>query len=673
MLRKFRSTADRKTARLRRAGRAVIESMEQRCLLSAAADTTVAQPAAVVSASQASASGYTPGEIQQAYGFNAAAFTSTQTYYAQTAGSSVLTWVDNSSATANQSVAGTGAGQTIAIVEAYKDPTIAADLHHFDKAYGLPDTSLVQMNQTGGSKLPAADAGWAQETALDVEWAHAIAPGANIVLVEASSDHLNDLLAAVDTARHLQGVSVVSMSWGVGEFAGETSLDALFTTPDGHQPVTFVAASGDRAATTKTQWPASSPNVLSVGGASLTLQPASGGMAAELPWSGSVGGTSTIEPQPAYQAFYNGAASGRTTPDVVYNADPTPGYSVYDSTPIHGISGWRTVGGTSAGAPQWAALVAIANQGRELAGQSTLDGPTGTLPALAQFYAANPGSSPGTKKGAGAGNDLTDANGMPQAAKVIAALVQHAPADAATNGPVDHDEPARQVPANDAKTKARYFYLAPILKLATSPPMSSAPLDAARADLRKLFAGAMPLSAAIGSSSAIATLGDPGGQGTSDFAPAVASLGEFSLQHSPVSESAMAAALRALTALLAADPVAAPGAHGAQVQADDDSILPLAGHPILHIPRLNLAASLTQGLGAFINEFASLAPSSDEAAPDPDHMRAWGITVGVLAADAIVIGYAAHRRPNRRKNCVFVKGRFPASGAPAGAWGMQLG
>ncbi|MDB5301453.1 MAG: pcp 3, partial [Phycisphaerales bacterium] len=337
MPRDSRRTADHKTARLVRAGRAVIESMEQRCLLSATVSGMIAQPAAVVSLAQVTAPGYTPGDISQAYGFAMVSFLARP-------GPAIAT-----SAALSPTVAGTGAGQTIAIIEAYSDPTIAADLNHFDKQYGLSDTSLVQLNQAGGTKLPAVDAGWAQETALDVEWAHAIAPGAKIVLIEASSDRLDDLLAAVDTARHLADVSVISMSWGVGEFAGETSLDALFTTPNGHKPITFVAASGDRAVTSGTQWPASSPNVLSVGGSSLSLQPATGGLAAELPWSGSISGTSTVEPQPSFQASLNSGATGRTTPDVTYNADPQPGFSVYDSTPNGGNTGWRTLGGTSAG------------------------------------------------------------------------------------------------------------------------------------------------------------------------------------------------------------------------------------------------------------------------------------------------------------------------------------
>ena len=133
------------------------------------------------------------------------------------------------------------------------------------------------VNQTGGSKLPSTDSGWAGEISLDVEWAHAIAPGANILLVEASSADTTDLMAAVDYARHAAGVSVVSMSWGGSEFfswgggesQSQTTYDPYFTTPAGHQGVTFIASAGDSGSQSGVQWPASSTNVLSVGGTSL--------------------------------------------------------------------------------------------------------------------------------------------------------------------------------------------------------------------------------------------------------------------------------------------------------------------------------------------------------------------------------------------------------------------
>src|SRR5262249_27531431 len=120
-----------------------------------------------------------------------------------------------------------GAGQTIAIIDAFDDPTIQSDLLAFDQYYGLPPANLTVVNQTGGSSLPSPDTtgGWGVETALDVEWVHALAPGAKILLVEANSADTTDLFAAAKWAasQHATlGVSVVSMSFGAGEYSAET-------------------------------------------------------------------------------------------------------------------------------------------------------------------------------------------------------------------------------------------------------------------------------------------------------------------------------------------------------------------------------------------------------------------------------------------------------------------
>lgn len=316
-----------------------------------------------------------------------------------------------------------GTGQTIAIVAAYDHPTIAADLATFSARYGLPGpASFTKVSQTGDARdLPRVDAGWASEIALDVQWAHAIAPGADILLVEADSNSLVDMLAAVDYARSQPGVSVVSMSWGGPEFAYQENLDTYFTTPAGHTGVTFVAASGDSGA--GASWPAVSPNVLAVGGTTLTVT-SDGAIATETAWAGSGGGASAFTPRPEYQDAVTGSPT-RVTPDVAYNADPRTGFEVYDS--LNG--GWYTVGGTSAGAPQWAALVAIANQARELAGKAPLDGPSQTLYALYEaaqqsqslFFNDVTGGSNG--HAAGAGHDRVTGLGSPVADQVVAALV----------------------------------------------------------------------------------------------------------------------------------------------------------------------------------------------------------------------------------------------------------
>lgn len=182
------------------------------------------------------------------------------------------------------------------------------------------------VDSTGGGEL---------EESLDIEWEHAIAPGANIVLVEANSASMSNLMAAVKTAGSYSGVSVVSMSWGGSESSSETGYDSYFTTPG----VTYVGASGDNGA--PPIYPAVSPNVLAVGGTSLTLN-SSGGYGSETAWSGSGGGISAYEPLPSYQpgTYSNGSSTGTSTkrmnPDVAYDANPNTGFAVYDSTPDGG-------------------------------------------------------------------------------------------------------------------------------------------------------------------------------------------------------------------------------------------------------------------------------------------------------------------------------------------------
>src|SRR5206468_5353962 len=200
--------------------------------------------------------------------------------------------------------------------------------------FGLPDPpKFTQVNQRGGSLFTTVNPVWALETALDVEWAHAMAPRANILLVEADSANFNDLVTAINFARYQPGVVVVSMSWGSQEFSYESSYDAYFTAPAGHiggsgrvGGITFVASSGDSGA--GTSYPAVSPNVLAVGGTSLILAPG-GGYGSEKAWTGSGGGMSLYEGKPSYQVGL--AGSRRRTPDVALNGDPYTGYYIYDT------------------------------------------------------------------------------------------------------------------------------------------------------------------------------------------------------------------------------------------------------------------------------------------------------------------------------------------------------
>ena len=177
------------------------------------------------------------------------------------------------------SVKGTGAGQTIAIVDAYNDPDIVSDAAAFSSQFGLPQFNTAGgptfqvLNQTGTTSLAmvpnSGPGGWDVEESLDVESAHSIAPQANIILFEANSNSYDDLLAAEKTAASTPGVSTVSNSWGSSEFDGEQSYDSDFVTPAGHQGVTFLASTGDSGS--PGGYPAYSPNVVAVGGTTLDL------------------------------------------------------------------------------------------------------------------------------------------------------------------------------------------------------------------------------------------------------------------------------------------------------------------------------------------------------------------------------------------------------------------
>ncbi|MBI2804803.1 MAG: hypothetical protein HYX68_07450 [Planctomycetes bacterium] len=350
--------------------------------------------------------GYTPSQIRRAYGFDAISFN-------------------------NGTVAGDGAGTTIAVVASYDNPRIANDLHQFNLAFGLPDSGFTKVNQYGGTQMPRAHAGWASEIALDVQWAHAIAPRADILLVEASSNSFEDLFTAVSYAARQPGVVAVSMSFAALEYYGVTSFDSVFRTPVGHNGVTFIAASGDVGA--PVMYPSTSPNVVSVGGTTLNLSSA-GNILSETGWTGSGGGFSAYEPLPDYQVgFVPAGTTRRANPDVAYNADPDTGFPVYDSYNNPISSPWSQFGGTSAGTPQWAGLIAIAAQGRMLAGLDTLDGATETLPALyampaSAFRDTTSGSSTGTPRySSGPGYDLVTGRGSPYADRIVAHLVGQAP------------------------------------------------------------------------------------------------------------------------------------------------------------------------------------------------------------------------------------------------------
>ena len=304
-----------------------------------------------------------------------------------------------------------GAGETIAIIDAYDNPKfvsrnnkadvnqdpnfLASDLHQFDVQFGLPEPAgfFTKVDETGGTSYPTGDTGWGTEIALDVEWAHAIAPGAKIILIEANTPDDSDLFnSAAVWARDSSGAEVVSMSFGGSESSDDITTDAIFHSPAGHG-VTWVASTGDSGV--PGGYPAFSPNVLAVGGTTLT---APGGVyGSESGWNGSGGGISTVEKQPAYQqglVIHGGSAvigqnGYRTIPDVAFDADPDSGPVVYDSYSQGSATPWLQVGGTSFASPATAALIAIADEMRADHGAASLDGLTGAMPALYSLYGSS--------------------------------------------------------------------------------------------------------------------------------------------------------------------------------------------------------------------------------------------------------------------------------------------
>ena len=345
-------------------------------------------------------------------------------------------------------VTGDGTGQTIAIVENAIDPTLGADLKTFDQFFGIPAPPSFQViNATGATTSSDVIA----EASLDVEWAHAIAPGASIIVYNAASASVADVMAAMQAASTQQGVTVVTLSYGLGETAiaaaQEKSLDSDFTTPG----VTFLAASGDSGDvgsgthTIGVSYPAASPNVVSVGGTSIVFDTAGdypgNDTTGEVAWSDSGGGLSggalgpAVESEPAWQSGVVPASidsdGARAVPDVAMDSGSAQEYDVFTSTLSANSStsttstgeavGWLGDAGTSAAAPIWAGLIAIADQGRALGGGTALTGYTQTLPALYSLPAADFHDIVSGNNGYPAlpGYDLTTGLGTPVANSLV--------------------------------------------------------------------------------------------------------------------------------------------------------------------------------------------------------------------------------------------------------------
>lgn len=270
----------------------------------------------------------------------------------------------------------TGGSGVIAIVDAFDYATAASDFVTFSNQFGLPSGShcgtgtqpCFSVVYASGRK-PKANCGWAQEAALDIEWSHAMAPKAQIVLVEATSNSFTNLYAAVDKATCIvtkgtisssctgtgTKAGEVSMSWGGSESSGESASDSHFN----HSGVIYFASSGDTGG--QVIYPSASPNVVSAGGTSVNRS--GGSFTSESAWSSGGGGPSAYEAKPTYQSVVTtvNLNGKRGTPDFSFDSDPNTGVSVYDSTSCQGLSGWLVFGGTSVASPSLSGIVNLAH------------------------------------------------------------------------------------------------------------------------------------------------------------------------------------------------------------------------------------------------------------------------------------------------------------------------
>ncbi|WP_394781072.1 S53 family peptidase, partial [Undibacterium sp.] len=374
---------------------------------------------------------YTPAQIRAAYGMTALPATGAALSAAQ--------------------AAQLGAGQTIYIVDAMHDPNTVAELNAFNQKFGLPACTVKTISATAGLPLaaasatncelsvvyntssgtmttsaPAYDSGWATEIALDVQWAHATAPLARIVLIEAADASLTNLLGGVKLANAM-GPGVVSMSFGSQEGNWTASSDTAFSAAN----MTYLAATGDSGYSV--QWPAVSTKVLAVGGTTLTYS--GSGARSETSWSGTGGGVSAYTAAPSYQTNAvpgMGSVTRRNVADVAFNADPSTGqYLAVMSSGSSSVS-WLSAGGTSLSTPQWAGLIAIANATRALSAKASLGAPhavlygqISTVPGTyAAAFADVTTGSDGTCSGCTAktGYDTLTGLGTPNAASLLASL-----------------------------------------------------------------------------------------------------------------------------------------------------------------------------------------------------------------------------------------------------------
>ena len=378
-------------------------------------------------ASAAAVTVFQPSQIRAAYGLPAVTGTAVPT---TTAAQAAL-----------------GAGQTIYLVDSNDHPNALSDLNAFSRQFNMPGCtslaitpatplplttaspsagctfSVVYTDATGKrtTTAPAYDSGWAFEIALDVQEAHAIAPLARIVLIEAPSAGIAALSRAVSLANSM-GSGIVSMSFGVAEGGWMTSFENVFQGSN----MQYFASTGDSG--TGVNWPSVSAHVVAVGGTTLTLN---GTSRTETVWSGTGGGTSKYVTVPAYQMALSKTITFRRAADVAMVADPSTGQYIA-FTPSGGTFGWYSAGGTSIASPAWAAMAAVINAKRLAGGLTMLPSfqnalyldvlavPTSYSSAFLDVTAGNDGSC--ASCASTAGYDAPTGLGTPNATSLMAIL-----------------------------------------------------------------------------------------------------------------------------------------------------------------------------------------------------------------------------------------------------------
>jgi kumamolisin len=250
----------------------------------------------------------------------------------------------------------TGGANAVAIVDAYDNPDAEADLGAYSTQFGLPACTKAngcfQQVYASGSQPANDPGGWSLEEALDIEMAHAMAPNAKIILVEANSNSDSDLYFAEDVAGTMvaaAGGGEISNSWSGGEDSSELSSDSHFKVPG----VVYLASSGDGGE--GVGYPCASPNVVCAGGTSVNRIGIN--FSSETAWSGSGGGISAFEPRPQYQnSIQSIVGTKRGVPDISLIADPNTGVACYDLDDTPPLN-WFQVGGTSVSSPALAGII----------------------------------------------------------------------------------------------------------------------------------------------------------------------------------------------------------------------------------------------------------------------------------------------------------------------------